>query len=105
MYNDNYLVPEYDNDVDYRIFLLKLFGLETFNIDEINKIIHDLYLKCKTDTQTAALMREANNISNDDEIGLMILHSYDYLYLFNRYLSSSNDRTDLYDNLLNKLKK
>ena len=112
MYNEDYLVSEYDNDNDYRNNLLKLFNLEEFDIGLINKTISDLYIKYLDDKEIAVLMCRAIPVifgTDNNEIGLMILHSYDYLYLFNRYLwykkNKDNKKKDVYNTLLDKLNK
>jgi hypothetical protein len=110
MYDNDYIVPEYDNVVDYRATLLKLFSLSQFNIDEINKATHELYVQFENDNEIVVLMKAANTITTgDDELGLMILHSYDYLYLFNKYLLYKKNKDpyelEIYENLLKKLKK
>jgi hypothetical protein len=101
-------VPMYDNNVDYQTALLKLFTLTDFNIDKINKSIHELYIICADDEDIVYLMKAANTLTHgDDELGLMILHSYDYLYLFNQYLQYKKTRNPLeiesYKSLLAKL--
>jgi hypothetical protein len=101
-------VPMYDNNVDYQAALLKLFTLTDFNIDKINKSIHELYIICADDEDIVYLMKAANTLTHsDDELGLMILHSYDYLYLFNQYLQYKKTRNPLeiesYKSLLAKL--
>jgi hypothetical protein len=101
MYNENYSVVEYDNDIDYRTNLLKLFNLEEFDIDIINKIIHTLYVKHCDNEKIKVLMRGANTMTDDNELGLMMLFSYDYLYLFNSFLLSGSDV--IYSRLLDKL--
>jgi len=66
----------------YQDDLLNIFGIETENEfigDNINPIIHDLYLKLEKDKGFKALMEKLGG--EDPEMGLMMMFSMDLLYL------------------------
>ena len=66
----------------YQDDLLSVFTIEKIEdfIDEnINAMIHDLYIKLNNDEKMRLLMQKINK--EDPEIGLMILFSMDFLYL------------------------
>ena len=70
-------------DVIYRQELLNIFYLEEYDEIEINKSIHNLYDKIKEcDVLKECMLQLSNNfMSVDETVGLIILFSYDYLYL------------------------
>ena len=74
---------EFFQDALYRDELLHIFGIEDYNDKEINEAIHDLYEKIKDSHALKELMLKlaSNFMSLDEELGLMILFSYDYMYL------------------------
>jgi hypothetical protein len=80
----------------YRAELLNILGIEEFNEEEMNRAIHDLYEKIKDCNQLKECMEKLAGrfMSEDLELGLMILFAYDYLYLshicINEYLETGN---------------
>jgi len=70
-------------DAIYRQELLNIFGFEDYNEKEIDEAIHDLYEKVKEcDDLKECMIKLAGNImSLDEELGLMFLFAYDYMYL------------------------
>jgi hypothetical protein len=78
----------------YRAELLNILGIEEFNEEEMNVAIHDLYERIKDCNQLKECMEKLAGrfMSEDLELGLMILFAYDYLYLshicINEYLET-----------------
>ena len=70
-------------DVIYRQELLNIFGMEDYNEQEIDDAIHDLYEKIKecTELKECMLKLAGNIMSVDEELGLMFLFAYDYMFL------------------------
>jgi hypothetical protein len=73
-------------DVIYRQELLDIFGIEEYIDTEINKSIYELYAKIKDCIRLKECMVNLSKkfMSLDEKIGLIILFSYDYLYLTHR---------------------
>jgi hypothetical protein len=67
----------------YRQELLNVLGIEEFNKNEVNAAIHDLYEKIESYIPLKECMTKLTGslLSEDLELGLMILYSYDYMYL------------------------
>ena len=77
---------EEENDMReilYRQDLLYIFGLEEFDDQKINHCIHQIYEKIKDISDLDALLVKmaALFFSEDKEVGLMVLFSFDYFYL------------------------
>jgi replicative superfamily II helicase len=85
---------EFVRETLYRAELLNILGIEEFNEEELNKAIHNLYEKIKDCKQLKECMENLTNrfMSEDLELGLMILFAYDYMYLsyicINEYLET-----------------
>jgi hypothetical protein len=82
-------------DALYRQELLNILGMNEFNEDEMNKAISDLYERisgCK-ELKECILKLSGRFMSTDEELGLMILFAYDYMYLshpcISEYLETS----------------
>ena len=95
MYKNIYLEKEYVSDIDYRKHILKTFNLESYDDSKIIEQINTLYSTLRSDINCQNLMKIASSQFNcginspedeDHSLGLIILHSYDYFYLFNNYL-------------------
>ena len=94
-YNESSVFLESDkisvNDKDfiidalYRNDLLNIFGVEEFDFNEniFDKIISDLYKIVRGNNELTSLMKTlaGQYMSIDIEFGLMLLFSFDYLYL------------------------
>jgi hypothetical protein len=70
-------------DALYRKDLLNIFNVEDFNEDIFDKVISDLYAKLYIHKELSLLMEilASRYMSIDKEFGLMLLFSFDYLYL------------------------
>ena len=67
----------------YRQELLNIFNLIEFSDEDFLKVIEELYLQIKLSTQLQFYIIQLSNLymTNDSIFGLMILYSFDYLYL------------------------
>ena len=82
MYNFD-LTIEYDNDEEYRQQILKVFNLSEYT-DEITKGIDSVYEDIRENEEFERLLEKAANsmLSEDKELGLVILFSYDHFPAF-----------------------
>lgn len=73
---------EFIRDTVYRQELLNILEIDDFNEDEMNMVIHELYKKLETCDELKKCMAKlaAHFMSTDEELGLMIMFSYDYMY-------------------------
>lgn len=81
-------------DILYKEDLLNIFGINYDDItDVLESIITELYNKIKDCPQLKNLMKKMANMfmSEDDEIGLTILYSYDYMYITHKCISEYLD--------------
>ena len=70
-------------DALYRQELLNILGIEEFNEEEINIAIHQLHQQissCK-ELKECILKLSGQFMSTDEELGLMVLFAYDYMYV------------------------
>ena len=74
---------EFIRDVIYRQELLDILGIEEYSEKELDKGIHELYEIIEDNEFLKECMTQVSNhfVNMDPEFGLMILYSYDYLYL------------------------
>lgn len=74
---------EQDNirNIIYRQDLLTIFNIDEYNESLITNAIHELYEKVKSCNELVLCMRKlaGNFLSEDEEMGLMILFAYDYM--------------------------
>jgi hypothetical protein len=70
-------------DALYRQELLNILGMEEFNEDNMNQAINRLYerISCCQELKECILKLLSRFMSTDEELGLMILFAYDYMYL------------------------
>ena len=70
-------------DTLYRQELLNILGMEDFNDSEMEKSIHELYKKVSDQPfiKECLLKLSGQFMSIDCEFGLMIMFSYDYMYV------------------------
>ena len=98
-YKDDVILPE-DNVTEYEITYIRnvLYQedyLQIFSVDDddseenINNAIYNLYEKLKNSDIFKMFMKKAaaNLISEDLQIGLCILYSYDYMYTMHECVS------------------
>jgi hypothetical protein len=114
-YNSNDVFLENDNvngeEVDfirhilYKQDILNIFDVEEYDDKEFNKEIHVIYEKIKhCEKLKNCITKLANDLFSEDlEIGLIILFSYDYLYLSHLCISEYLETGDLLTGNINKL--
>jgi|UniRef100_A0A6C0AR80 hypothetical protein len=76
-------------DALYRQELLNILGMEEFNEDEMNKAIHELHEQISSCQELIECILKLSGrfMSTDEELGLMILFAYDYMYLTHACIS------------------
>ena len=81
--NINEEEKEFIRDTIYRQEVLDILGMSEFNETEMNKAIHELFERIKNNEDLKEVMTTLAGriLSEDLEIGLMILFAYDYMYL------------------------
>jgi len=91
-YNTNEIFQETDNvndydetfirDAIYRQELLDIFSIEEYDEILLNESIHDLYEKIDDCEELKECMVKvaADFTSLDEELGLLFLYAYDYMY-------------------------
>jgi hypothetical protein len=74
---------EFIRDSLYRQELLDILGIDEFNEAEMNKSIHELYKQLENCEILKEIMTKlaGNFLSEDLELGLIIMFAYDYMYL------------------------
>jgi hypothetical protein len=74
---------EFVRDAIYRQELLNILGMDEFNEKEMDRAIHELYEKLQSCPELKECMMKlaSNFMSTDEELGLMILFAYDFMYL------------------------
>lgn len=74
---------EFIRDSLYKQELLDILGMDEFNESEMNRSIHELYEQVKNNEELTKCMTKLAGrfLSEDLELGLMILFAYDYMYL------------------------
>jgi len=99
---------EFILDVLYRQDILNIFNMEDYNIDELTTSINELYEKIKINDKLIKIMiKLAGDISSmDEKLGLMIMFSFDYLYITHpcicEFLETGQITNTLLDELLIK---
>jgi hypothetical protein len=83
-------------DVIYRQELLDIFSLKEYDETEISTCIHELYERIKLCQELKECIMKISGrfMIVDDEIGLMLLFSFDYMHIshicISEYLESGN---------------
>jgi len=118
-YNTHEVFVESDNITDderafvretiYRQELLDIFGLEEFNDHEIDNAIYLLYERLKSSEEMRKCMLKFAELVLiiEEKIGLMVLFSYDYMYLthicVSEYIETGKITESNMSNLLAKI--
>jgi hypothetical protein len=105
--NISLLEKSFIREVIYRQELLDILGIDNYNEIEMNNAIHELYNKVKDCKEIKKCMKEISNqfmIANDMEFGLILLYSYDYLYISHICISEYLDNGNFSELLLEKIK-
>ena len=90
----------------YRQELLSIFGIEEYDEKKFNKFIHELYEKLKDCKELRECMIKLAGyiMSIDEEIGLIMLFAYDYMYLSHICISEFLETGKITDDNISKLK-
>jgi len=90
----------------YRTDLLNIFGAEEFNEDMFYEIISELYKKIYINVELSLLMERlaCRYMSIDKEVGLMILYSFDFLYLTHPCVCDFLEKGKISEHNINSLK-
>ena len=97
---------EFVRDVIYRQELLDILGIDEYNEKKIDKCIHELYEKVKENDFIRECMLKLTSqfMRADEEFGIMIMFSYDYLYLTHICISEFLDTGKISENNILKLR-
>jgi hypothetical protein len=90
----------------YRQELLNIFGIEEYDEKNIDKFIHELYEKLKYCEELKECMVKLASyvMSTDEEIGLIMLFAYDYMYLSHICISEFLETGKITKDNISKLK-
>jgi len=79
----------YIQNTMYKQDILEIFEVEEFDDEKINIAIHEVYEKVKTNDDLRHIMKllSVKLLSSDEEIGFMLMFSFDYLYLSHSCIS------------------
>jgi len=94
-------------EVIYRQELLNILGIENYNELELNNAIHELYKIVKDSKEIKKCMKEISKqvmLEEDEELGLIFLYSYDFLFLTHKYISEYLENGIFSEVLLEKIK-
>ena len=93
-------------DAYYRYELLNILCLEEYDEKELSEAVSNLYEKIKdcTELKECMLKLAANFMSLDDELGLMMLFAYDYMYLSHICISEFLETGKITDDNIVRLK-
>lgn len=124
MYNTKHICTYYDDDIFdnelnvisdndkefvknalYRNDILYIFELEDFDLDVINDKLDDLYEKIKECNELNSILKKASNIylSEDLQMGLLLLFTFDFLYLAHPCISEYLEKKTISKENLDKL--
>jgi hypothetical protein len=115
-YNTDEIFQEDDNindddkdfvrDAIYRQEFLNILGIEEFDDKLLDKSIHELYEKIKNCKDLRELMLKIAGrwLIEDEEIGLMMLYSFDFMYVTHKCVSEYLETSKISDINLNELK-
>jgi hypothetical protein len=90
----------------YQKDLLGVFNVTEFDEDIVNKKVRDLYIILKNNNDLLFCMRELSKkcIYSNEDIGLMMFFSFDYMYLSHPCISEYIKTGSILDANLNILK-
>ena len=100
-----------NDDINYQKDILNCFNIEKYDMDSISNGIDKICNILKNDKNLKKLLENSSSVvlSNELEIGLVILFSFDYLIhfhkLLNIYLKKNIVDDDLYEKINLKLLK
>jgi len=100
---------EFIRDAIYRQEFLDIFDIDEYDEKEVNDAIHALYklIQHHSELKSCMITLAHHYFSNDEEMGLMMLFSFDYMYLshlcISEYLETGNISETNMENLKKKL--
>jgi hypothetical protein len=112
MYNYDVSIPEISEHEKYLIQhklykqdILSIFGLDEFNETELNINVHKLYERITPNEKltSIALKAAALVMSMDDELGFLVLFSFDYLYVTHDCIKDYFKSGSISDKNMNRL--
>jgi hypothetical protein len=97
----------YIRDVLYKEDVLNIFQIDEYNEEVILALIHQIYEKVKEHTGMNECMLQLTRrfMSEDGELGLIILYAYDYLHLTHICVAEYLETNQISDVNMSKLKK
>jgi hypothetical protein len=106
--DDNISEEEKDfvRDVIYRQEILNILGIQDYDVSEMEKSIHELYEKVKENDFIRECMLKLTSqfMRADAEFGLMIMFSFDYMYLTHICISEFLDTGKISDKNMSNLR-
>ena len=93
-------------DVLYRNDILYIFDLDEYDENIVNEMIFNLYKKLEQNKNFKNIIEIISNkfCVNPNEESLIILYSYDFLYLTHKCVSDLLENNEICKDSLNKLK-
>ena len=97
---------EFIRNTIYRQELLYILGMNEYNEAEINTAMNEIYNKAKENNELKKCMNKLAGqfMKADEEFGLMLLFSYDYMFLTHICISELFETGKISDNNIIKLK-
>jgi hypothetical protein len=97
---------DFVRDAIYRQELLNILGMEEFNDLEMERTIHELFKKVSEDPFLKECMIKLSGhfLNIDQEIGLMLMFSFDYMYLTHICISELLDTGIISDKNMSNLR-
>ena len=97
----NYAVAHisYDDDEGYQIAVCKLFSMEEYDDETVSKVLDLIYFKTKDQPLFQVVYNQAASfmLSENQEIGLGVLFSYDNLPFFHQMLVAFHTLDNQFD--------
>ena len=95
-------------DMLYRNDFLYIFGIEEYDDIYVEKSLTELHIKLQKSIELCSIMKKISNLSfmvEDEMFGLMILYSFDYLYITHVCVSEFLETGKISETNLNELEK
>jgi hypothetical protein len=98
---------EFIRNTIYRQELLYILGIDEYNEPEINTAMNEIYNKAKANYELKKCMNKLAGqfMKADEDFGLMLLFSYDYMYLTHICISELFETGKISDKNMGNLEK